>query len=81
MLLANKQTGSMATNAIAMKIADQNKMKLGIWQIIYIGILCLGLGVAAAKHGQPRTDKYNFWVQLVSVAITITILAFGGFFG
>lgn len=56
-------------------------MKFGVWQIIYIGIMCIGLGLNAALHGKPRKDKYNFWTQLVSSAISIVILALGGFFG
>lgn len=55
-------------------------MKFGIWQIIYIGLNVMGLGVALAKHGQPRTDKWNFWATFIATAIQFTILGFGGFF-
>lgn len=54
---------------------------MGIWQIILIGLYCLSLGIHAARHGQPREDKYNFWSTLLSAAITMFILFKGGFFG
>lgn len=56
-------------------------MKLGIWQIIYVSLTLIGIGLAAGKHGQPRTDKWNVLATLIAGAIDITILAFGGFFG
>lgn len=57
------------------------KMKFGIWQIIYVGLTLIGVGLAAGKHGQPRTDKWNVWATLIAAVIDIAILAFGGFFG
>ena len=56
-------------------------MKFGIWQIIYVGLILIGIGISAGKHGEPRTDKWSVWTTLISAAIEITILAFGGFFG
>ncbi len=48
-------------------------------QIIYLTIFFLGLLISAFKHGKPRPN-YNIWVQLIAVAIHLTILYCGGFF-
>lgn len=52
-----------------------------IWQIIYLAWMALGLGVVLASHGKPRTGNYSFWTSLVSTALQIMLLYFGGFFG
>lgn len=49
-------------------------------QLILLGFMVLGLGVALAKHGQPRNDKYNFGISLITSAIEIALLYWGGFF-
>jgi len=54
---------------------------MGIWQIIYIVIVSLGLGVVASKHGERNTIRHNFWVSITVTVITIFILYMGGFFG
>lgn len=51
-----------------------------VFQIIYIGMIVLGLGISVGKHGQPKEERYNGWVSLIAAAIDITILALGGFF-
>lgn len=55
-------------------------INMGMWQIIYIGLGVLGLGIHLAKHGEQRTDKYSAWTQLFSMAIGYFILFKGGFF-
>ena len=55
-------------------------MYLGLPQISYLALVLLGAGIALAKHGEPRRDKYNFWTSMLSEAIVITILYCGGFF-
>lgn len=55
-------------------------MHFGIWQIIYLGIVLMGVGISIGKHGENQ-GNYNGWVALISAAIQITILALGGFFG
>ena len=55
-------------------------MHFGVWQIVMIVLICLGVGISIAKHGEQRTDKYNAWSTLISAAIEITVLALGGFF-
>ena len=56
-------------------------MKIGIPQIIMLFLLAMSLGIDLAKHGQPREGKHNAVGGLVGVAIQLTLLWFGGFFG
>ena len=53
---------------------------MGICQIIYSGIMFMGLGLAIAKHGKTETRTTNFWVVLISYAIQFALLWFGGFY-
>lgn len=53
---------------------------MGIWQIVYIGIMFMGLGLNLAKDGQPKEGKYSFWAQFLADAIILFILYKGGFF-
>ena len=50
-------------------------------QLVYLGIVLLGLGVSLAKNGEPKKDNHSFGWSLFANAITITILSWGGFFG
>jgi len=35
--------------------------------LIILGTMtCLGLGAALSRHGEPKKEKYNFWVTLVA---------------
>lgn len=52
-------------------------------QYIYLALLILGLGIALAKHGEPKPplgQRYNFWVTLFDALIVIALLNWGGFF-
>jgi hypothetical protein len=49
-------------------------------QLTYLAITVVGLSIYAARHGQPRKDKYNVGTSLIAVVIVLTILYFGGFF-
>ena len=49
-------------------------------QIILIIIYSLGLGVAMRDHGKYEYKKTNFFVYLLSTAIQIGLLIWGGFF-
>lgn len=55
-------------------------MNFGIWQVIYLIILFLPVGVSIVKHGEPKEGEYHALASLISVAIDITLLALGGFF-
>lgn len=55
-------------------------MNFGLWQIVYLGLMILGIGITLAKHGEPKEGNYNVIVTIISVAIEIAIVAAGGFF-
>jgi len=46
--------------------------------IIYLVLSLIGLIAAAYLHGKPT--KTNFWTTLLSAAIAISLLTWGGFF-
>ena len=48
--------------------------------IILFIIWGIGLGISAAKHGQPRTNNYNFWGTLIATAIEVGLLWWAGLF-
>lgn len=54
---------------------------MGAPQITYLIISALGVGIVMTKHGEGRTDKYNFWTTLLGILVQIGIMYWGGFFG
>lgn len=50
-------------------------------QYTYLVISILGVGIAIAQHGQPRTGNHSFWTHLIGVGIGYWLLYMGGFFG
>ena len=48
--------------------------------IILLSLELISLGIYLAKHGEPRTDEYNFWYKLISFIIVIVLLYFAGVF-
>lgn len=50
-------------------------------RIVFTVWLTLGLGVSLAKHGEPRSDHYNFWTYLISAVLQVLLLWGGGFYG
>lgn len=55
-------------------------MYFGIPQVIVVVLYILSLGLTLGKHGQPRNDKYDFRVTLVTTSIMIALLYWGRFF-
>lgn len=53
---------------------------MGVSQIAFIVLLAMNLGISFVRHGECRTKKYNFFVDLFAVAIEVAILYCGGFF-
>lgn len=53
---------------------------MGVPQILVIVLMAMSLGISLIKHGECRTGKYNFFVDLFAVAIEVAILYCGGFF-
>jgi len=54
-------------------------MSLWLPQLIYIILVCLGMGMIIAKHGQKQ-DDYNAWTSGIAGAIILALLYWGGFF-
>lgn len=49
-------------------------------QIILCFLLAMCFGIHAAKHGEPMNREYNAFTDLLTSAITIGLLYWGGFF-
>lgn len=55
-------------------------MNLGAPQLLIVALMALELGIHLGLHGKPKEGRYNFGYALISVAITISLLLWGGFF-
>lgn len=55
-------------------------MELNIWNLAFLALLFLGVGINLGKHGEPKQGKYNFWVALLGAGMYLFILYKGGFF-
>lgn len=53
---------------------------MGIWQIIWICMMAVSLGVNLAVHGKPKKGNNNFFIALIAFCIQLVPLIFGGFF-
>lgn len=53
---------------------------MGVYQIIYLVLLGIGLLIDANSHGKPRLGDYNFFGSLVARGLMVFILFEGGFF-
>ena len=54
---------------------------LGAAQIIFLALILVAIVLHGINHGKEREDKYNVWLAMVSAAIEIALLWWGGFFG
>lgn len=52
---------------------------MGVYQIAWLLVATLGLGIAMAKHGESQ-GNYNFWATLLGFGIELFLLIKGGFF-
>lgn len=42
---------------------------------ITIFVMCvLNIGIALAKHGEPRKDKYNFFITLIGSLLDLWLI-------
>ena len=48
--------------------------------ILILLIYTLNLGYVLAKHNEPKNGKYNFWVELISTFIELSIFYCAGTF-
>lgn len=53
---------------------------MGWPEYTYLALTVLGLGYVTAKHGQPKEDGYNVVTSLVTTAVVLFLLWWGGFF-
>lgn len=51
-----------------------------IAKIILLILYAVALGVALAKHGEPKTGLFSFWSSLIGTVIELGLLWWGGFF-
>ena len=61
-------------------IKKDNIMHGNLPQLVYLAMSLMGMGLAMARHGQPKTGKNNFWSDIFITAIIFYILYSGGFF-
>tara|TARA_R100000951_G_scaffold101420_1_gene92965 strand:- start:36900 stop:37067 length:168 start_codon:yes stop_codon:yes gene_type:complete len=55
-------------------------MKTDAPQIIILCLYALGLLLDSHLHGQHKSGKHNVFVSIVGVAISFSLLKWGGFF-
>lgn len=51
-----------------------------IASIIILIIYAINLGITLAKNGEPKGGKYNFWAELISTFIMLSLLYCAGTF-
>ena len=56
-------------------------LNIGVPQAIYLSLLFIGVGAEAAKHGEPKTGKHNFWIALVGAGLALALQWWGGLYG
>ena len=61
-------------------LAKSNIFKHMTPQIILIILYAISLGIIITKHGEDKEGKHNFVVTLISNAVVLGILYWGGFF-
>ena len=49
-------------------------------QIIILFLIVLSIGSSLESHDKPKTGKNSFWSSLISNAILLALLWWGGFF-
>lgn len=50
-------------------------------QVVMIVMLSINFAVNLIKHGEPEKGKHNVFTSLFSIAITVGLLYWGGFWG
>lgn len=51
-----------------------------ICTIIILFILAVNLGVELGKHGEPKNNRYNFWMALVATVLNLLLYWGAGLF-
>ena len=47
---------------------------------IILVLIFMNLGLYLAKHGEPKTGRYNFVVALISTALEVALYYYAGLF-
>jgi len=55
-------------------------MKSILPQLIYLGLVAIGLGVQLEQHGKPKTGNHNVLLALLGAAVGLSIQYWGGFY-
>ncbi len=55
-------------------------MHIELPQLVYLFLVFVSIGMACAKHGEPKTGTDNGWITTIASAIVLSILWWGGFF-
>ena len=55
-------------------------MNIGIPQIIYLILTCIGLLDVSYRHGKPKQGNENMWGTIIGTAIVCGLLYWSGFF-
>jgi hypothetical protein len=56
-------------------------MHFGAPQIILTAMMLLGMGIAMARYGEQKRDKYDISDVVIAPAVVFGILWWGGFYG
>lgn len=48
--------------------------------IILLIMMGIEFGIHLVKHDEPRTDRYNVWVALLSTALMLLLYYYAGLF-
>lgn len=48
-------------------------MFLNWWFTGLVALAILNLGIALAKHGEPKEEKYSFWTTLIASIISVGV--------
>lgn len=54
-------------------------MKL-IATLILMSLMVSGLTIALVKHGEPKKERWNFWVQFIATIIEVILFYYAGLF-
>ena len=49
------------------------------WQIVWIVLAAINIGISLVMDGTPKTGKHSFWVNVFGLAFNFALLYFGGF--
>lgn len=54
---------------------------MGAPQVIWVVVMCLGLGIIMDKNGQAKEGEYSAGTSAITLLLEAALLWWGGFFG